>query len=185
MKLLLVLLVVSAAFASEWEEVRGIEAGQRVEVTTSDGARTSAAFVSASAEALVVREKSGERAIERAQIRRVRVSDPARRLRRGLLWTAVGAAAGAAIGAAICPSCPNEGSGYKFIGPGLAIGAGVGALRFLSSPYRTVYRNEAAMDRGPSAPPVEAAGLSPERLTLPPPSAARVQAELEPVSDRR
>ena len=58
----------------------------------------------------------------------MRVADPSRRLRNGFIWTAVGAVAGAAIGAAVCPDRPNEGHGYTLIGPGLAIGAGAGAL---------------------------------------------------------
>jgi hypothetical protein len=142
MKLFVLLLAACAAFAAGWEGVERIPADQPIEVTTQDGTRTRATFVSATRDALVVREKSGERSIVRTEIRRVRVADPARRLRRGLIWTAVGAGAGAAAGAAVCPSCPNEGSGYKYVGPGAAAGAAIGALGFLSAPYRTVYRSE-------------------------------------------
>ncbi|HZT32993.1 MAG TPA: hypothetical protein VFA33_24105 [Bryobacteraceae bacterium] len=139
MKQLAFLLVAAAAFAGEWEAVARIPPQQKVEITTREGKRTRAAFLSATSEVLIVREDSGERSIPRTEIRRVRVADPLRRIRRGLLWTAVGAGAGAAAGIAACPSCPNEGHGYKFLGPGLAAGAGLGALGFLSSPYRTVY----------------------------------------------
>src|SRR5438045_2560890 len=85
-------------------------------------------------EGIVVREKSGQRSIARADISKLRVADPSRRLRSGIIWTAVGAAAGAAVGALICLSCPNEGHGYKFVGPRVAIGVGAGALAFLPTP---------------------------------------------------
>ncbi|MEX2263899.1 MAG: hypothetical protein WD696_18235 [Bryobacteraceae bacterium] len=89
---------------------------------------------------MTLRDESGQRLIARAEIREVRVADPARRVRRGFIGMAIGAAAGAGIGAAICPHCPNEGQGYKFIGPGIAIGVAAGALSFLSGSYRTVYK---------------------------------------------
>jgi hypothetical protein len=142
MKLFILLLVAAAVFAAEWEAIQRIPVDQKIEITTRNGTSTRAAFVSATGDSIVVREKSGERSIARAEIRRVRVADPARRLRSGLIWMAVGAVAGAAIGAAVCPSCPNEGAGYKFIGPGVAIGAGVAALSFLPTPYRTIYKSK-------------------------------------------
>lgn len=105
-----------------------------------DGTATRAVFLSATADSLVVREKTGERSIARTDIRRVGVHDPSRRIRGGLVGTAIGVGAGAGIGFAVCPYCPNEGHGNKFIGPGVAIGAALGALSFLSAPYRTVYK---------------------------------------------
>jgi hypothetical protein len=142
MKLLLLLLAANLALAADWEAMRQVPAGQRIEITTRDGMRARGAFVSLSGDAATIREPSGERSVPRTEIRRVRVYDSGRRLRRGLLWTAVGAGVGAVGGAAACPGCPNEGSGYKFIGPGIAIGAGIGALVFLSSPYKTIYKSK-------------------------------------------
>lgn len=99
-------------------------------------------FVSATAEALVVREKSGERSIARVEISRLRTLEPTRRMRNGLIGTGAGIGVGAAVGVAVCPHCPNEGHGYKYVGPGIAVGAGIGAaLGFLPKPYRTVYKN--------------------------------------------
>src|SRR5438067_263039 len=84
----------------------------KIEVTTRDGTRTRSAFVSASGEAMVLLEKSGQRSIARAEIREVRVADLARGVRKGLIWTAVGAG----IGEAICPFCrvrrSGQGSGH-------------------------------------------------------------------------
>ncbi len=139
---LLLSLCVVAAFGADWTAVQRIPPAQKIEITMRDGTRTRAAFVSAAADALIVREKAGERSFDRADIREIKVADPPRRLRNGLLWTAAGAGAGAGIGAAVCPQCSNEGAGFKYVGPGLAIGAGIGALGFLPAPYRTVYRNK-------------------------------------------
>ena len=91
---------------------------------------------------MVVREPSGEQSIAHAQIRQVRVYDAGRRIRRGILWTAVGLGVGIGAGVASCPGCANEGAGAKYVGPGAAAGAGIGALGFLSSPYRTVYKSK-------------------------------------------
>ena len=145
MKLFFLLLAASAAFAAEWDAIQRIPRDKKIEITTRNGTRTRAAFVSATAGAMVVREKSGERSIAQAEIRQVRVADPGRRVRKGLLWTAAGAGVGFAIGFAYCPYCPNEHTGYtgySFIVPGVAVGAGAGALGFLSSPYRTVYKSK-------------------------------------------
>ena len=135
MKILLLLLAASTAFANDWGSIQRIPAGRKIEVIERDGTRLQGPF-----EVLVIEEKSGMRSLSRAAIRQVRVFDAGRRVRRGLLWMFVGAAAGAAGGAAICPSCSNEGNGAKFVAPGLAIGAGIGALGFLSSPYKTIYK---------------------------------------------
>lgn len=54
----------------------------------------------------------------------------------------IGVGVGAGLGVAICPYCANEGHGAKFVAPGAAIGGGIGALGFLSSPYRTVYKSK-------------------------------------------
>ena len=142
MKLFLLLLTSIVAFASDWNAVLQISTGEKIEVTARSGKRMRATLVSATGGALVVREKSGEQSLTKAEIRRVRVYDPGRRVRRGLLWTVIGAAAGAAGGLAVCPDCSNEGHGYKFVGPGVAIGAGIGALGFLSSPYRTLFSSK-------------------------------------------
>ena len=128
--------------AGDWGDVQRIPADRKIEVTTRDRATTKARFVSATPDAVVVREASGEHSLGRTEIRRVRIEDPSRRIRNGAIWTAVGTALGAGIGVAVCPYCSNEGHGSKYVGPGAAIGAGLGALGFLAMPYRTVYRSK-------------------------------------------
>jgi hypothetical protein len=137
LKPLLLLLAASAAFGAGRDALRRIPADRNIEITTRDGTRMRAPFVSLAGDVLAFRETSGERSLTRAEIRQVQVFDPGR-VRKGLFWTAIGAAAGAAA----CPSCRNEGHGDKFAGPGAAIGAAFGALGFRSSPYRTVYKSK-------------------------------------------
>ena len=142
MKLLFLLLLVGSAFAGDWQAIQRLPHDQKIEVTTRDRTRTRATFVSATEEVLVVRERSGDRSIARADVRKLRIADPGRRTRNGLIWTAVGAGAGAATAFVICPYCPNEGNGNKFIGSAIAVGAGLGALTFLREPYRTIYESK-------------------------------------------
>ena len=141
--LCLLLLVTFVAFAAGWEDVQKITPGHKIEVDVSSSDNTRGLFVSATDSGLVMRSKSGERSIARADIRRVRIADSSRRLRNGLLGTAIGAGAGFGIGFAVCPHCANEGAGGKYAGPLTGIGAGAGALLgFLPSPYKTVYKEK-------------------------------------------
>jgi hypothetical protein len=143
MKLCLLLFASSLVFAADWDAVQRIPAAQRIEVTERNGGdRLRATLVSASPDTVVVREASGERSIPRAEIRELRVFDPRRRTHRGLLWTLIGAGAGAGASLAACISCPGEGRDMaKYVPLGVGVGAVVGALGFLSSPYRTSYKS--------------------------------------------
>jgi hypothetical protein len=143
MKLCLFLFASSLVFAADWDAVQRIPAAQKIEVTErSGGGRLRATLVSAGRDSVVMREASGERSIPRADIRELRVFDPGRRTHRGLLWTLVGAGAGAGASLAGCVSCSGEGRDTKqYVPLGVGVGAAIGALGFLSSPYRTVYKS--------------------------------------------
>lgn len=143
MKLCLFLLASSLVFAADRDSVQRIPAARKIEVTErGGGGRRRATLLSANPDTLVVREATGERSIPRANIRELRVFDPGRRTRRGLLWTLIGAAAGAGASLTGCLSCSGEGRNTAMYVPlGVGVGAGVGALGFLSSPYRTVYKS--------------------------------------------
>jgi len=140
MRFLLLLFTAAIAMAGDWNSVMRTRAGERIEVTTSDRKQFKADLVSANDDGLVVRTAAGEQKVARNQIRKIRVHDTGHRILKGIMWTAIGAAAGAAAGLAACPSCANEGHGSKYVGPGAAGGAAIGALGFLSAPYRTVYK---------------------------------------------
>ena len=139
MNLAMLLLAAVTAFGAGWDSVMRITAGQKIELRTRDGAELKGTVISATAESIAIRHKSGERSVERSNVLRVRVYDAGRRTRRGVVWTAIGAGAGASVGVAVCPYCPNEGHGTPYVGPGVAVGAALGALGFLSSPYKTIY----------------------------------------------
>jgi hypothetical protein len=143
MKLCLFLFVSSLVFAADWDAVQRIPAAQKIEVTERSGrGRLRATLVSAGPDSIVVLEASSERSIPRADIRELRVFDPGRRVHRGLLWTLIGAGAGAGASLAACVSCPGEGRNMAgYVPLGVAGGAAIGAIGFLSSPYRTVYKS--------------------------------------------
>jgi hypothetical protein len=143
MKLCLWLFASSLAIAADWNAVQRIPATQKIEVIERSGSgRLRATLVSASPDSVVVREAAGERSIARADVRELRVFDSGRRVHRGLLWTLVGAGAGAGASLAACTSCSGEGRETTTYAPlGVAAGAAIGALGFLSSPYRTVYKS--------------------------------------------
>lgn len=141
MKRLISCLLAAATLFVGWEDVPRTAAGQKIEVSMRKGEPARGAFVSASEMGLIVRESGGERSIARDGIRKVRVADPSRRLRNGLIGTAIGAGVGLAIGWAVCPHCANEGSAGKLTGPATALGAGIGAAGgFLPAPMRTIYK---------------------------------------------
>lgn len=142
MKLLLLLFASGLALAADWGAVQRIPAAQKIEVIErSGGGRSRATLVSAGPDTLVVRGTSGERSIPRADVRELRVFDSGKRTHRGLLWTLVGAGVGTGASLAACVSCSGEGRNTATYVPlGAGAGAAIGALGFLSSPYRTVYK---------------------------------------------
>ena len=137
--LAMMLLTTMTAFGAGWDSVTQITEGEKIELKTRDGVKLKGTLIHATAESIAIRYKSGERSIDRTDVLRVRVYDAGRRTRQGIMWTAIGAGAGLGIGFAACPQCSNEGAGAKYVGAGVGIGAGLGALGFLSSPYKTVY----------------------------------------------
>jgi hypothetical protein len=143
MRIACLLLAAASALFGGWEELKSVPAAQRIEVSVRKGDAAKGTFVSASDTAIVVRDNTGERSIARDEIRKIRVADPSRRIRNGLIGTAVGAGVGLAAGWAVCPHCASEGAAGKYIGPGVGIGAGVGAAAgFLPAPWRTIYSSK-------------------------------------------
>ena len=141
-RLIVAVVVAATAWAGDWEAVRRLPVESKVEVSTRDGRQVRGNLLKAGIDAIQVRNTAGEHSMERSEVVRVKVVAPGRRIRRGLMWTAIGALAGAGIGEGVCPYCANEGHGSKYLAPGIAAGAGVGALGFLTSPYRTVFKQK-------------------------------------------
>jgi len=143
MRIICLLMLGATGLFAGWEELKSLAPGHKTEVALIKADTVKGSFVSATDTAIVVRDGTGERSIPRAEIKKIKIADPSRRLRNGLIGTAIGAGAGLAIGWAVCPHCANEGNGGKFVGPGVAIGAGAGAAAgFLPAPWRTVYSSK-------------------------------------------
>ncbi len=134
MNLLLVVMMTAG-----WDAVLRVETDRRVEVSTKTE-RVRGTLVSANEMAVVVRTKAGEKLLEKAEVKRVKVADPGKRGRNGMIGTAIGLGAGLGLGFAVCPGCANEGNGAKYVAPLGAAGAGAGAAAgFLPTPYSTIY----------------------------------------------
>ena len=141
MKKFLAMLILSTvtAFGAGWDSVVQIKEGQKIELKTRYGAKLQGTLISATAESIAIRHKSGEQSIERTNVLRVGVYEANRKTQRVLLFTSVGAAAGLGMGVAMCPSCANEGGGSTSLA-GIGIGAVFGALGgSMASPYKTIY----------------------------------------------
>lgn len=138
----LVALQLWAGASSDWAEVERLRAGAKVlAIPRKSGVGDArGSIVRSNAEGLVIATKNGEVSLQRDEVKLVKVEDPSRRTRNGLLGLAIGGAGGAAAGGLACPYCPNEGHGYGFVFVGMALGLGLGALAFLPTPYRTVYK---------------------------------------------
>jgi hypothetical protein len=80
--------------AQSWDSVSRLQTGTEVRVEDSKGQDHRGRVRSVSAEAISIDTGHGQEAIERAQIRRVEVRAPSRRLRNGLIGAGIGLAVG-------------------------------------------------------------------------------------------
>jgi hypothetical protein len=127
-----------------WEAVERIPPGHKIKVTTGARLSVSGSFVSATDTALVLRSKSGEESIGREHVAAVRIADPSRRLRRGVIATAIGAGVGLGISYPVCERIYNEGGNRSSCVAGITLpfAGGGAALGFLPTPYALVYEAE-------------------------------------------
>ncbi|MEJ1937278.1 hypothetical protein WDZ92_44355 [Nostoc sp. NIES-2111] len=139
MKLLVSLCFALLAQAASWDQLTPFTQRQ-VEVISRQGEKTRGLLLSVTPDSLSLSHASGQKSFPKSEVQELRLHDPEQRRRRAWIFTGLGAGAGAGLGVAVCPGCANEGNGAKFVAPGVAIGAGLGALSFLASPYRTIYR---------------------------------------------
>jgi hypothetical protein len=104
---LIVLVLAAPALATEetknardWASLAGCSPAPEIRVTPARGARVRGAFVSASADSLVIRTAKSERALARGEVKRVEVKVPGRRVKHMLTGMAVGAGGGGLLVAA-------------------------------------------------------------------------------------
>ncbi len=72
MKTFFVVMLTAAGLFAGWEDVRGVTAEQRVEVSVRKGKTARGELISASETGIVVRDQGGERSIARDEIWKVR-----------------------------------------------------------------------------------------------------------------
>lgn len=133
--------VVQAAPPSNWSAVERIAPGTRLRVVESGRGKpeVKGTLVRAGADTIVINGKTGETSLDRTAVKILQVEAPHRRVRQGLISLGVGAGIGLGVGVAVCPYCRNEGT-TRYEGIGAALGAGIGAIGFLFTPYQTVYK---------------------------------------------
>jgi len=111
---------------ASWDNLSGLQAGQKIQIVDVNSKKHSGTFVSISSTALSYQDSAGEQTIQKQDIRSVKLMKNKHRLRNTLIGGAVGAGVGAGIGAATSHSCSSQSFCVQPIGKGGA--AGIGAV---------------------------------------------------------
>jgi hypothetical protein len=125
-----VLGISSAAFTQtkqeSWVTLNGLRPGQNIQVIETTSKKRSGTFLTVSDTAISYRDATGERSIQRQDVRSVKLQSN-HRLRNTLIFAGIGAGAGAGIGAA---SVQQTGSIILSVsrGKGAAVGAVIGVV---------------------------------------------------------
>jgi len=132
---------------SDWNNLQQLRVGQKIEVVDTNLKKHKGTFLSFSDEAISLRVKKQEVAVQREDVFRVSLRKKSKRLRNALIGMAIGAGAGvAAAEISIRASEPGFFSERDFwqvpyvvlVSAGIAVGAGVGAT--FPPGYQTIYR---------------------------------------------
>jgi hypothetical protein len=128
LSLICILAVPCASWAegtqSSWQSLNAIQAGWKIQVVETNANKDIGKLVSVSDTAISLQEKSGEKSIQRTDVRSVKLMKNRHRLRNTGLGAAIGVGAGAGIGAAAW----SPGGWFGGRGVGAAIGAVLGVL---------------------------------------------------------
>ena len=140
--LLLLVAVFGWAKSSQdnWDSLKELRPGQKIEVVDSNMKTLNGTFVSASDEAISLRTRKGEESVSRAHVVRISVRDNSHRARNMLL--ASGVLGGIAVAATAVPLIANSNEGNSCAACVVAIAAGFGGGAALGAipGSRTVYR---------------------------------------------
>jgi hypothetical protein len=130
-KLFLLTCVLGVPFGSwaqshplSWENLDRLQPGDRIQVVEMNSKKVTGIFSSVSDAAISFEGPKGQQAIQRQDVRSVKLTKNTHRLRNGLVGAAVGAGVGAGIGAGAWESRGFLGGK----GVGAAVGAAVGSL---------------------------------------------------------
>jgi outer membrane lipoprotein SlyB len=83
-----------------WTNLNGLKPGQKIQIVEMNSKKHSGAFESVSDSAISLRDAKGEEAVQKQDVRSVKLMKNRYRLRNTLIGAGVGAGAGAGIGAA-------------------------------------------------------------------------------------
>jgi hypothetical protein len=148
----LMLGIPAAAPAQEesWGNLRGLRAGEKIQVVEQNLKSQDGTFVGVSDEAITFRMIQDEVSVQRADVLRVSSREGMGRGKHTLIGLAIGAGGGLAVGLGLGSLFTESNEGLKngaflpaFVGLGTGIGAGIGAALPASRPiiYRTERRN--------------------------------------------
>jgi hypothetical protein len=112
---------------ASWENLKTIQAGQKIQVVEMNSTKVSGTFLNVSDGTISVEAKTGPQTIQRQDVRSVKLMKNKHRLRNTLIVAGVGAGVGAGIGAATFHPCPASQTFCLQIG-GRALPAGIGAV---------------------------------------------------------
>jgi hypothetical protein len=143
--LLLLLMVPGFGLAqssqNNWDNVKQLRAGQKIEVVDSSMKTLKGAFVSVSEEAISLQVGKSEESVERAKVVRVSVRDTSHRTRNMLIGAAIAGGAALTLGLLANAPASNEGNGCAGCVAGFAAAAAGGGVGLGAIPgSRTVYR---------------------------------------------
>jgi hypothetical protein len=150
--ILFVLLASVGALAQDpthsWDNLKQLQAGQKIEVVDMNLKSVKGTFTSFSGEAISLQTKQDQVTVARADVLRVSDREHSKRLRNALLGGAIGAGIGLAaeeVGTRRAQPISAYRGEYRAIGLILVpIGAGAGAGLGAACPsFRTIYRAEA------------------------------------------
>jgi hypothetical protein len=142
--LLLLLLIPGFGLAQSshdnWDNLKQLHAGQKIEAVNTSMKSLRGPFVSVSAEAITLEVGKSQVSIERAKVVRISVRDTSHRTRNMLLGS--GIAGGIALAIALVPlrASSNEGNSCPACAAAIAAGFGGGAALGAIPGSRTVYR---------------------------------------------
>ncbi len=137
----------AAAVETEWGNLQQLRVGQKIEVVDTNLKKHKGTFLSFSEEAISLRVKKEEVAVQREDVFRVSLREKSKRLRKVLIGLAIGTGAGVAAAEIFVrtdqPIARFRGEyrsiAYIVLVPvGLGVGAGIGAA--FPPGYQTIYR---------------------------------------------
>jgi len=124
-----------------WDNLKQLHAGQKIEVVDSSMKEFRGPFVSASDEAITLRAGKSQVSVERVKVVRVSVRDTSHRMRNMAIGAAIGVGTGLALTIPLEIQQSNEGNSIAGAMAGVTAGLGGAGLGLGAVPgNRTVYR---------------------------------------------